>query len=117
MRGNIALNRTGNVVCEQGDVNSFASKYRGFADRIVMPLPKDAYDFLPSAIRMSARRCTIHCYMFCQSEKVKETISKTRNLLEKKGARVVGVSHRIVRPYSSTETEIVLDIRVNLKKS
>ncbi len=117
MRGNIALNKTGNVVCEQGDVSRFSRKYAGFADRIVMPLPKDAFDFLKVAVRMAGRRCTIHLYLFCPNDKVDETIKMTKDFLARNGARTVGISHRIVRPYSSRETEIVLDIRVSLKKA
>ena len=116
MRENIALNKTANVVCEEGDVDRFAGKYSGFADRIIMPLPKDASNFLKSAIRMSGTRCTIHCYLFCPNDKIKDTINRTKDFLAGNGAEVRGLSYRVVRPYSSSETEIVLDIRTNNKR-
>jgi tRNA (guanine37-N1)-methyltransferase len=116
MKENIKLNKASGVVCEVGDVNRFVSKYGGFADRIVMPLPKDSPSFLPAAIKMAKKRCTIHLYHFCPQEKVEETIRKMKSLIESRGASVIGVSHRNVVPYSSSEVEIVMDFRVSIKK-
>jgi tRNA (guanine37-N1)-methyltransferase len=116
MRENILLNKTPNVVCEEGDVNGFVKKYRGFADRIIMPLPKDASSFLPAALAMSKERSTIHCYRFCQLEGMDETLRETRAFIEKSGAKVEKITYRTVLPYSSTEVEIVLDISAKIKR-
>jgi tRNA (guanine37-N1)-methyltransferase len=116
MRENIKLNKTDNVACEEGDVNRFVEKYRGFADRIIMPLPKDAPSFLPAAVGMSGGESTIHCYRFCQQDRIDETLAETKKFMEKMGAKVVGMTHRIVLPYSAKEVEIVIDIRTKIKK-
>lgn len=116
MRENIKLNKTGNVVCEEGDVNSFVSKYAGFADRIIMPLPKDAPSFLPAAIRMSGQESTIHCYQFCRQDKINKTLAETKKFIEKRGAAVRKMAYRVVLPYSATEVEIVIDLKTKINK-
>jgi tRNA (guanine37-N1)-methyltransferase len=113
MRENIMLNKVKNVVCEEGDVNKFGDKYKGFADRIVMPLPKDSSSFLPVALKMSKRGCVIHYYHFCRADKVKDITNSVKLFFRKKGANATVVNQRAVRPYSSREIEIVLDIRVS----
>lgn len=113
MRENIALNKTENVVCEEGDVNEFAGKYRGFADRIIMPLPKGALNFLPAAIRMRRRKCIIHYYLFCDAEKIDDSINSIKSFFTKRGVGIKLLGYRIVRPYSSTIVEIALDMRLS----
>lgn len=116
MRKNIALNKTANVTAEQGDVSRFSRKYAGFADRIIMPLPKEAESYLPVALKMSKRKCTVHLYSFCESGKVTEQISRIRRFVmsRRRGFRLL--SHRSVRPYSASEIELVIDFAVEQKR-
>lgn len=113
MLDNIRINKTPNVTPILGDVKKVAEKYYNFADRIIMPLPKDSYSFLGSALEVAKRGCVIHYYAFGESKKAFEQHSK--KLIEffqrhKRGARIVG--KRVVRPYSATEVEIVLDAKI-----
>ncbi|MGA3020389.1 MAG: class I SAM-dependent methyltransferase family protein [Candidatus Micrarchaeales archaeon] len=112
MRDNITLNKVKNVVCEEGDVNKFGDKYKGFADRIVMPLPKDSSSFLPIALKMSKKGCVIHYYHFCRADKVEDTADSVKLFFRKRGVGATLINQRVVRPYSSKEIEIVLDMRV-----
>jgi tRNA (guanine37-N1)-methyltransferase len=112
MRENIRLNKTPNVIPEQGDVDRFAAKYAGFADRIIMPLPKESSKFLPTALRMSRKGCTIHYYTFCQSGKADAAVAELKGLVKarKRGFRLL--AHRTVRPYSAVDEEIVVDFKL-----
>lgn len=110
MLKNIKINKTVNVLPELGDVKKVAKKYAGFADRIIMPLPKDAYRFLPEVLRVAGKRCVVHYYAFGRSENAfAEHTIKLRSFFvgKKRGFRVLG--KRVVRPYSAKEIEIVLD--------
>ena len=109
---NVELNKVKNVIPVQGDVRRAAVKYRGFADRIVMPLPKTASTFLEEVLICAKSRCTVHYYAFCKAGREEETIDKIRQFFvsHKKKFRVL--AKRIVRPYSAREIEIVVDFLI-----
>lgn len=110
MLENIKLNKLRNVKAELGDVKKVARKYRNSADRIIMPLPKDSYNFLGAALLASKRHCTFHYYAFDSADDpYRMHIERIRAFFEKRGRKVRIVGKRIVRPYSSREVEIVLD--------
>ncbi|MDE1761631.1 MAG: class I SAM-dependent methyltransferase family protein [Candidatus Micrarchaeota archaeon] len=114
MRQNIILNRLKNVTAEVGDVKKAVAKYRGFADRIVMPLPKDAYDFLGSALTAAKRRCIIHYYGFGGKDSAySEHEQKVRRFFESKGVKVKVIGRREVRKYSPAEIEVVIDFQIS----
>jgi tRNA (guanine37-N1)-methyltransferase len=106
---NKKLNRTENVTLVQGDVKKLAPEYEGFADRIVMPLPKGASRFLGEALLVAKDRCVVHYYTFCRADREEETVRKIGEFVESRGRRFKVLAKRLVRPYSSTEIEIVVD--------
>jgi tRNA (guanine37-N1)-methyltransferase len=110
---NTKLNKTPNVVVEQGSVDGFADKYAGFADRIIMPLPKGAASFLPAALAMCASRCTIHYYAFCRAQEIKPEIAKLRNFFTSRDRKFSLIGYRVVRPYSARDVEIVVDFVIH----
>ncbi len=109
MRENVELNKTPNVAVECGDAQKLSEKYRGFADRIVMPLPKEAANFLPSALKMGKKKCAMHYYTFCETDKVKQEIAKISASCKENGKKFKLLGWRTVRPYSAREIEIVVD--------
>ncbi|MDE1860176.1 MAG: class I SAM-dependent methyltransferase family protein [Candidatus Micrarchaeota archaeon] len=115
---NIKLNKVGNVIAELGDVKKFSKKYRGFADRIIMPLPRDSYAFMEPALSMAKRKSTIHYYAFAgAADPFNEHIAPIKRFLATKKASMAVSSKRIVRSYSPTEVEIVLDMKVRKPKA
>ena len=109
---NARLNKTPNVVVEQGSVEKFGKKYAGFADRIIMPLPKDSASFLHTALEMCGRRCTIHYYAFCKADRTVEEIDKLRAFFTIRKRRFKLLDQRTVRPYSATDIELAVDFVV-----
>jgi len=77
-----------------------------------MPLPKGASKFLGEALLVAKDRCVVHYYTFCKSEREKETLEKIRAFVESHGRRFRLLGKRVVRPYSPTEIEIVVDFAV-----
>jgi tRNA (guanine37-N1)-methyltransferase len=110
MKKNIMLNKVGNVAPVCGDAGKVAKNYKNFADRVIMPLPKDSHSFIRQAASMSKRNGKIHIYMFVGKESpAKEGIKKLRKELGGAGKlRLQG--WRKVRDYSHSEIEIVMDL-------
>lgn len=113
---NKELNGVENVVLVHGDVKKLAPKYRGFADRIVMPLPKVASRFLGEAMLVAKDRCVVHYYTFCRADGEDDAVAGIRSFVESRGRRFRMLAKRMVRPYSSTEIEIVVDFLASRKR-
>lgn len=61
---NIVKNKVSNVLAIQGDVRVVVPDLKKSFDRIIMPLPKSAEDFLPCALLAANPKSTIHFYDF-----------------------------------------------------
>ncbi len=61
---NLKLNKITNVTLINGDVKKVVPKLKKKFDRIAMPLPKSAGDFLDSALAVSKKGTIIHFYAF-----------------------------------------------------
>ncbi|MBI4453139.1 class I SAM-dependent methyltransferase family protein [Candidatus Woesearchaeota archaeon] len=86
---NIKLNKLDNV-CNinliNGDVKKEIpklAKTNATFDRILMPLPKHAEDFLPEALAVSKKGTIIHFYDFLHEEKFNEAVEKIKKACEK----------------------------------
>ena len=62
---NLKLNKLKNVELFLGDVRDVVSGLGEF-DRIIMPLPKHADDFLDVALLVSSSGCVVHMYVFSE---------------------------------------------------
>ena len=108
---NIRLNKLGNVDAVLGDVKEVAKE--GWADRIAMPLPKGALEFLDSAFAAAKPGCVVHFYSM--AEKADGTGGLKEKILEaakKAGREVEFVFEKEVRPYSASTVQVVIDFRV-----
>jgi len=110
MLENIKLNKTDNVKPVLGDVRKLSKKYRNFADRIIMPLPRSSMDFLDEAYAIAKKRATVHLYAFANApDTLKDAI---RAHADRNGYNVRFLGWREVRPYSTTESEYVIDYQI-----
>ena len=114
MLENIKINHTDNVAPVCGDVVEESKDYLGFADRIVMPLPKEASDFIGYGISMAKRRCIFHYYAFAEGgDPFSKQVSYIREEAAKRNMRFKLLFKRIVRTYSASVVEIVLDFELS----
>jgi tRNA (guanine37-N1)-methyltransferase len=111
MARNIELNKTMNVKPVLGSVEAASRDYRGFAERIIMPLPGESYKYLDAAFRMAGRRCIVHYYVFADDNGDDE-IERLERFAKKKGFQFVLLGRRTARPYSSLISEIALDFEI-----
>ena len=69
---NIKLNKLKNIKLYKGDVNKILPKIKKKFDRIIMPLPKTAYQYLPLAKKKLKKGGTIHLYSFFKEPDIKK---------------------------------------------
>ncbi len=112
MRENVKLNKAANIKVEEGDAREVViKKYRNFADRVLMPLPKMAESFLDTAFAGAKDGATIHFYTFAGTrEPFKEAEAKARHAAEASNVKIEVLSQRIARPYSPGVVQVVLDL-------
>lgn len=113
MRKNIQINKAKNVVPVLGDVRKASSKYKNFADRVIMPMPKQSLLFLDDALRVAKSGAKVHIYSFGKIESAYDDVSRgIMEHAEKKGYKAKVLFKRVVRPYSAKEIEVVLDYSI-----
>ncbi len=67
---NVRLNKLTNVELRCGDVRDIVPKLKKKFDRILMPLPKSAEDYLALALRAARKGTIIHFYDFLREEDI-----------------------------------------------
>ncbi|MBU0533089.1 class I SAM-dependent methyltransferase family protein [Candidatus Micrarchaeota archaeon] len=115
MKQNIALNYAENIIVEEGDAKKIMGKYQNLADRIVMPLPKSAHEFLDVAFSAAKNGATIHFYSITTS--FEEALDKVQKIASENNVTIKLLSKRIVRPYSHDMNQIVLDFQLIKSKN
>jgi tRNA (guanine37-N1)-methyltransferase len=116
MEENISLNKALNIKTELGDARDIIlEKYKDYADRVIMPLPRKAHEFLDVAFAAVKEGGVIHFYTLADSEnpfddamqKVEEAVIDSKDV-----SQVLSLSKRIVRPYSPDMVQVVIDLIV-----
>jgi tRNA (guanine37-N1)-methyltransferase len=67
---NIKLNKTNNIALFKGDVRKIIPKLNKKFDRILMPLPKGAENFLDLTLKVIKKNGIIHFYTFLEEENI-----------------------------------------------
>ncbi len=114
MEENIRLNKMKNITPVEGDARkTVLSRYKNFADRILMPLPRSADKFLDVAIAGAKDGCIIHVYNFAPIENSYDEIEKKIfDEAKKAGVKAEIVNKKIVRPYAPKIVQVVVDFRI-----
>ena len=84
---NLILNKAKNIRLFKGDVINVMPKLNQKFNRILMPLPRGAEDYLPIALKAAKKNTIIHFYDFLHENefnKAKEKIQKACKALKKK---------------------------------
>jgi tRNA (guanine37-N1)-methyltransferase len=119
MQENIRLNRVyGKVVPLLGDSKAIiSSRLQGVADRVLMPLPEKAFEYLPYAVKaLKASGGWIHYYDFEHAEKTENPVEKTKLKVDERLSSLGVVFEfpfaRVVRSIGPNWYQVVLDIHV-----
>jgi len=111
---NISVNKIHNIMPIHGDFSKIAKEHRNWADRIVMPSPTTAMNFLGSITQMAKKKAAIHMYVFCGAKTgIKEKQSRIKKFMHHHGYKTTFEFSRIVRTYSKNEIEAVIDFTIS----
>ena len=80
---NIILNKINNIEAINGDVKKIVPKLDEKFDRIIMPLPKDAAEFLYLAFHVSKKGTIIHLYGFEHEKEFNIALKKVDDVCRK----------------------------------
>ncbi len=124
MQENILLNKVvGQVVPMLGDAKEVVEKQlRGVADRVLMPLPEKAYEYLDQAlIALKPSGGYVHYYAFEHATKDESPVEKVKaRVFEKLRKLKAGFDMpfgRVVRTTGPNWHQVVVDIRVDSNSS
>ncbi|MFH0817036.1 MAG: class I SAM-dependent methyltransferase family protein [Candidatus Micrarchaeota archaeon] len=112
MVGNIKKNKLEEKITPVfGDVREVVPElFRNWADRVLMPLPKGAEEFLDTALVAAKFGAVIHVYTFTRAgeeeKKAEEVVAKIKEL----GRKAELLSFRTVRPFAPHVDQISVDI-------
>lgn len=115
MRENVKLNGFQDLIeVIEGDVREVVpSRLRSVADRVLMPLPKGAHEFLREAFLACREGAIVHFYTFAREEEMWEKPVKiVEEKAEEEGRRVEILGVRKVRPYAPRVYQMVVDFKV-----
>ncbi|MBU1930525.1 class I SAM-dependent methyltransferase family protein [Candidatus Micrarchaeota archaeon] len=107
------------IVAVLGDVKKIVPKrFKGFFDRVVMPLPKDGEDFLKEAmVSLKPSGGIIHFYAFVPSENSFHAIIKRiRRIAQQNGFTIKILEKKQVRSFSKDLIQIVIDFWAKKEK-
>jgi len=114
MLENILLNRLIGVVKPVlGDAKTVVEKLKGQADRVLMPLPAKAREYLPYALQaLKPQGGWIHYYDFVQAAGRGEALTEAFKLIPRslEGFRLKAAFGRVVRSVGPRWYQIVLDV-------
>jgi tRNA (guanine37-N1)-methyltransferase len=120
MQQNVKLNRVyGKVTPLLGDAKDVVqSKLQGVADRVLMPLPEKALEYLPVAVSaLKKEGGWIHYYDFQHAtgneDPIEKTKSKVAQKLETIGVRYTFTHSRVVRRTGPNWYQTVVDIKLS----
>ena len=120
MLENIRLNRVyAKVVPLQGDAREIIQKrLRHVADRIIMPLPEKALEYLPCALlALKNKGGVVHFYNFEYASKNESAVEKVKlkitERLESSSVNFEFTFGRVIRTVGPNWYQIVIDITVN----
>jgi len=110
---NLKLNKTKNVTLFNGDVREVVPKLGKKFDRVLMPLPKSAEDFLDIALGAVKNKGIVHFYDFLHEDDIpKIAMSKIRKAVKKAGLRYRTISWNKCGSHAPRTFRICVDFRV-----
>jgi len=117
-RENVVLNKVDDKVkIIEGDVREKCKEFYGKCDRIVMPLPKGAEDFLDIAAKCLKRKGYIHFYNWGNEPNIFENAEKIiKDELSKMNVKYKIINKRKVLPYAPRKWKVCIDIFVKKLK-
>ena len=113
---NLSLNKIRNAELFLGDVKEVAPKIKERFDRIVMPLPKSAGDFLHEALSLAKQKAVLHFYDFKDEKGILESEQLIKRACAAEGWKCSILRTVICGDYSPRVHRICVDALIEKKK-
>jgi tRNA (guanine37-N1)-methyltransferase len=105
---NIELNKLNNVIAVKSDVKNISKKFPKSFDRILMPLPESAIEYLNEAAKCLKPNGIVHLYFFSKEDEINTTKKKIKSMVKK--ANFLGLQR--VLPYGPGIYKYRIDIQI-----
>lgn len=113
MKSNLRANRMADkIVPIFGDVKEEARRFYGKFDRIVMPLPLGASEFLEDAVLCLKKKGIIHFYTLTNRNDFAPAIAKVEEACSRLKKRFKVLNQRKITEYSPKEWKVCIDFEV-----
>jgi tRNA (guanine37-N1)-methyltransferase len=114
MTENVRINKAGDkVIPLLGDVETECGKYFGQCDRVVMPLPKGAYEYLKLAAKCLKKKGGVIHYYFWSAEDALDEIKEIVGIdLQSLNKKIKSLKITKVSEYSPKVVKFCMDIKV-----
>lgn len=111
---NISINGLSNCKAIYGDVRKVVpDRFVNWADRVLMPLPKSAEDFLDIAFLAAKNNGVIHLYSFGKEEDAFEEVNnRISEKAKNAGVKFEILNQRVVRPYAPRIIQVCIDLKI-----
>ncbi len=109
---NLQKNKISNVELFCGDVKKVVPELKERFDRVCMPLPKGAEDFLDDAIKISRKNAIIHFYDFLHENEFEKCEEKVRSACNRARRTFEVLDFVKCGQYSPGKFRVCLDFRV-----
>ncbi len=113
MKENIRINKTSHLInAILGDVKEVAKDFPEFFDRIIMPLPLYAKDFLNEAISCAKENGIVNYYTVSESDDLSGDIQLIERIAKQLNRNVEILAKQKVLPYSPHKFKYRIDFKV-----
>lgn len=114
LRKNCVLNKVaGRVEIFEGDCRKFSSILESKADRIIMGWIFKTEKFLPAALRMAKKKCTIHFHRIFHPSELPALKKKILAVARENKCKMKFLAVRQVKTYSPRQRHFVIDLQVS----
>jgi len=111
MKENIRLNKVSDkIIPILGDVKLKCKDWYGKCDRVIMPLPHDAWKFLDLAFKCLKSHGNIHMYIIDREENIEDKVRSIIDRFNKKIKRETSYKIKKTLPYSPKTFKYCVDI-------
>jgi len=113
MKESIRMNKLGDKILPVlGDVKVKCKDWYGKCDRVIMPLPHEAWKFLDIASKCLKPRGHIHMYIIEREENIKNKVREIINGFSNKIKRKTKYKIKKVLPYAPRTYKYCIDIKI-----
>ncbi|MBI3190981.1 methyltransferase domain-containing protein, partial [archaeon] len=109
---NVKMNKLDNVDVVLGDVAEKSKEFSGQFDRVLMPLPETASEYIRDAINCLKPKGVCHFYFFENQDKVNNWKKRVRDIARNMKRKIKILETRKVLPYGPSIWKYRMDFQI-----